>query len=416
MAGGISFLTTWLIARYLGPEKYGELALILSYPLLLRSVGAFKSLSVTTRYLSSYRSIGDKKKFQSMAKIGYFVDFFSDLLIFGLVVLTGSWVSSRMYNDSDLYWPMVLYASSYPFLAWRGGSVAILTALEDFEKVSVLFILEKMLSLILVGGALSLRWGIWGVVLALAMSNLLSGGVALFLATQRLVKGGWGVWWKGSLREVALLRRELLAFFGWNYLITTLSGAVSQIPVMLLGTFRGKEEAGFFRLAFSVMTVASYIPNAAQHVVYPWLSSLLAQGNRQNQIRNLVRSWTLKQGIALGIFMLILIPAISTIVPWTLGERYRAMLYGLQIILLFTVVKSVFFWVTPYYYSTGQIRSLTQWFLVAVMLLVSTGFWVASAWGFVGMSFVYTITQTLYFLILAYGAMNRTAVFSLNRE
>lgn len=57
-ASGLGFLETVVVARLLGPSDYGIGALVMGYPMLLWSFVGTKSVSVTTRYIVSFRATG----------------------------------------------------------------------------------------------------------------------------------------------------------------------------------------------------------------------------------------------------------------------------------------------------------------------------------------------------------------------
>src|SRR3989344_3141010 len=75
-AAGLGFFATVVAARILGPIDYGVAALVMAYPLLIWSFVGIKSVSVTTRYISSFRAAGRNEEIRSICKLGYGLDFF----------------------------------------------------------------------------------------------------------------------------------------------------------------------------------------------------------------------------------------------------------------------------------------------------------------------------------------------------
>ena len=93
------------------------------------------------------------------------------------------------------------------------------------------------------------------------------------MAWWALSEDGVVAWWRAPVKRIAWLRRELGATMGWNYLMVTLSGLMAQLPLMWLGRVRGPEEAGFFRLATTIVTTVGYVEGALGRVVSPILAT-----------------------------------------------------------------------------------------------------------------------------------------------
>ncbi len=401
-------LTTVIAARILGPEGYGQAALILAFPTLLLSLGSFKSITVSTRYLAAFRATGKIKQLQAMSKLGYIIDLGAFLFVFIIVLLTGQWVSTYFYRAPWMAWPMAIYAASLPVLAFKGGSFAILTSFEKFQWLSLLYILERGSTFVLTSTFLVLGYGVTGFVLGMALGNILIGVSSLTVATSLLIRNGIGPWWRGSLSSIRSLRSELFSFYIWNYLATSLSGAIAQAPVMLLGSIRGEEEAGFFRLAFVLMTVSAYPMSAAGKVVYPHLSGRQAGGEPDASLKQSLKRWTLRGGFLLGFTVFGFIILLPLLVPFLFGEQYRSMVPGAQVLLVATVVEAIFFWLSPYYYAMGRIREWTKAFALYTIFVLGVGGVIIPAWGFWGMAMIFAAGKILFHIILVWKAMRAT--------
>ena len=406
LATGLGVLTTVIAARILGPEGYGQAALILAFPSLLRSVGSFKSITVSTRYLAAFRATEEAEQLKAISKLGYGVDLAAFLGVFLIVLLTGRWVAGHFYGAQWMFWLMVLYAGSFPLLAFRGGSFAILTAFEEFRLLSLLYILDRGLSFLFVVTLLLAGYGVVGMVLGMAIGNVLIGLFSLGIATSHLVRNGVGTWWKGSFKSIAHLRGELFSFFGWNYLMTTLGGAITQAPVMFLGAIRGAEEAGFFRLALSLMTVTSFPTSAAGRVAYPRLSGRWAGGESDFSLKQSLKRWTRRGGLSLGFGIALMIPFLPWIVPLLFGEGYRPMVPGVQVLFVAAAVGAFFFWLNSYYYATGRVAIWTKDFALYTTLVLAMGWFAIQQRGFFGMAMVFSVGKVLFLLLMAWKVMS----------
>jgi len=410
LAAGMGILTTVVAARILGPEGYGQAALVFAFPSLALSVGSFKSVTVTTRYIAGLRATRNKDQLRAVCKLGYAIDFTVFLIVLAVVTSTGRLVAEYVYGAPWMFRPMVLYAASFPLLAFRGGSIATLTAFEEFRRLSLLYVLDRGMNLLSVVALLLAGYGVIGMALGMAIGNGLIGLVSLYMATALLVRNGIGPWWKGSLRSIAYLRSELFSFFGWNYLMASLNGAISQLPVMLLGAIRGVEEAGFFRLALTLITAGSYPATAAGRVVYPRLSARWGKGETIEGFRQSMKHWTLRGGLPLALSILCLIPLLPLVVPFLFGASYRLMVPGVQVLFVAAAVSAVFFWLNSYYYATGLVATWTKGFALYTALVLAVGWLSLRQWGFFGMAAAFSVGEVWFLLVMAWKSLSEIAL------
>ena len=380
----------------------------MTFPSLLLSVGSFKSVTVATRYNSAFRATGNTELLRASSKLGYAVDLGTSAGVLLIVLLTGQWVTGRVYGTDWLYWPMVAYAFSYLFVALRGTSLAILNAFEEFRRLSVLFALDKGIAFFAVVGLLWTGYGVNGLVLGMAIGNVLAGLISLGMAWSVLKRNRVAPWWRASLRKLDHLRGELFSFFGWNYIMTTLSGAVTQAPVMLLGVIRGPEEAGFFRLALALATGASYPVGAASQVLYPRLSAQMASQGMPGELAADSKRWMIRAGLPLGVAIASTALLLPWLLPLVLGEGYRRMVGGAQMLLLAAAVDAPFFWLYPYYYASARVSVWTKAFAVYTGYVLLLGSLAALHWGFVGMTAAFATGKVFLNVLMSREILSRS--------
>jgi O-antigen/teichoic acid export membrane protein len=398
---GLGFLKTIVVARVLGPEGYGLFALVIAYPSIIWSFLGIKSMSVTTRYIASYRASQQFEELRGICKLGYTLDFSVSILALLIVVLTCGWAARFFYHQPSLAWLMLLFATSFPFASFTGTSWAVLSSWRCFSWLAFFTVAEPVIELTLMTSLLLWGFGVLGVVLAATFSQFLIGLGMLVLASQVVSKVGEGSWWKSSLRNKKFMDRELIAFFGWNYLLVTLSGLLSQGPLMLLGRYRGVKEAGYFRIAMILMSGASCMENALARVAYPTISARWATGERQSLAKSL-KKWTLQGGLPLGILLLMGIPLIPILIPWVLGHVYTPIIPAVQVMLAAVTLSTVFFWSNSFYYASGRMGLWTQGFFLYTLFIILGGYFIVNGWGFNGMALFWTFAKICFTIIMVY--------------
>jgi O-antigen/teichoic acid export membrane protein len=394
IAACVGFLKSIIAARLLGPTNFGIAALVIAYPTLLWSFASIKSASVTTRYIASSRATGRHK-------LGYCLDFMLSFVAFALVGVTGSWVSHSVYKMPQVFWLMFIYAASIPFSSLMGTSWAILSSWQRFHWLSILQILDKIIVLVLVLAFLLAGFGVPGMIIANAIGNVAIGIIMTIAATYVLHQDRFGFWWQASFKKLVPLFKELGGFFGWNYITVTLGGLLVQVPLILLGRLRGPQEAGFFRLATSVVTVGSYFETSLGRVTYPVLSARWAIGEREN-LKGTLKRWTLRGGIPLGVFVLFTIPFLPILIP---------MVFGVQVMVAGAALSGLFFWLNPFYFASGMIAAWTKGYALHTALVILLGWLFIQQWGFLGMAGIVTVGKAVFTvwmvgLIMAHGVID----------
>jgi O-antigen/teichoic acid export membrane protein len=396
LSTGLAIITTVISARLLGPNDYGQAAIIMAYPSLILSLASFKSITVTTRYCASFHGSDQKDKLGAICKVGYAIDFGAFVLPLLAVMLTGRWVIDRIYElPTNMFWLMAIYAASFLFLSFRGTSFAVVTAFEEFRLLALLSILDRGMTLTLTAPLLAAGFGVRGMIIGMAAGNLLTGLVNLRTATALLSRHGVGAWWKTPIESIHALRHELFSFFGWNYLTVTLGGLLIQVPLMLLGNFRGPEEAGFYRLALSLKNVSAHPQNAAKRVVYPRLSAQWSSGEHEGLDR-LLKRWTLHWGLSMGGLQLLTLPLLPLIVPMVLGDGYHVMVRGAQMMVAASAVSTMFFWLPSVYYASGKIDLWTKAYGLYSTLVIGLAWVCIQHWGFSGLAGLVALGEVLF--------------------
>jgi O-antigen/teichoic acid export membrane protein len=192
--------------------------------------------------------------------------------------------------------------------------------------------------------------------------------------------------------------------FGWNFLAMSLVGAAAHIPLALLGRGRGPEDAGYFRLATTIVTAASHLEHALGRVVYPELASRWAVGERA-EIAASLRHWTIRYGLPLSLLLLGTVPLLPFIIRLVFGDRYGAMGAGAQVMLLTVPASTAVFWVNTLYFSSGSIRNWT-WGGAVQTAVIAVLAWPAIAYaGFLGMATLFAVANSAFVFIMAALAM-----------
>jgi O-antigen/teichoic acid export membrane protein len=371
VAAGVGFVTTLLAARWLGPEDFGLGAVIMAYPAAVSSLASIKTAAVTQRYVSSFRANHQHPELLAVCKLGFVVDLAVSTLAMGalvaVVLLVGDPPGAR--GNSEL---IAIFALALPVGSVVGTSIVVLFAFERFGFVAMLQVMQKVFVLIGVVVALVIRADTAAFVVGTAAGLAATGLIYLAVASVLLKRAVGDYWWRTSWAPLHGLGRELRSLFGWNFLGVTLAGAMTHVPVLILGAIRSPAEAGYFRLASSVAVTADAVEAAMSRVAYSTLAASQADADVR-RVARLVVAWSRREallGLAAVLAAMALLPAFVFV---GLGRKYTGMIAGTELLLLGTAVSTSFFFVIPYLYSSGKIRKwVTAYGLYAGTALVAS--------------------------------------------
>jgi O-antigen/teichoic acid export membrane protein len=363
-----------LVARWLGPELYGVAALVMSVPSLVYTFFDARSAEASVKFLSEFDARGERERALAMCKVGYAVDFTIAMVAFLVILLLSPWAAKSIVKRPETGGLIILYGSAFLPRALTGTSYAVLATLGRFPSIALIDTLTNFLRVGLVLGLVGLGWQVagvvWGNAIAMAATGLLYGVLAY-----GLVKSRWGRSW--LLADWSYLRgrrREVIRFFAYNDLNALLGMIPKQLDVVLLGYFRGPTEAGYYKLAKSLVGVMGYITGPLQAVVYPRLAQAQAiQSKRAVRAQGWRLTWSV--GLPLALSVVLAIPFASIILIFV-GEAYKSSIHLFQLFLVLTGWQTIFFWLRPAYWSVGMLSTFISISTVCTVALL--GVWLIS--------------------------------------
>lgn len=374
----LGILAQIFAARGLGMELFGQVSIVVSFPSLVWGFSTVKTLSITTRFVAQYDANQDRVRLRDVLLKTLKIDAFTSAVAF-LIILAGAGPVAQRMHHPELSTAIVLYASVFLFKIPYASALSVINGLERFALLSTTQVLAGLGSVVA-----ALVVFLVPVPSVLMYIGLLVGAeVAITLLTcilaGRLLLGRMKGYAAQPLAP-SLERESLRHLFGWNFVISTLSGISSNLPPLLLGRVAdvGDRNAAFYRLAFSVSSMSGMFESAIGNVLMPRLSRQ-GHSNARAVVRNLLRMGTMRLGLLLATGSLAVVVFSPWIVELAYGGEFAPATAGIQWMLMASVFSGAFFWVQPYFFSRGWVKryaasSLVLGFVVAVSLLVSPTF------------------------------------------
>ena len=110
IAGVFSALQTVIIARILGVDNYGLLALIIAYVNILNNFFDFRVWETATKYIGTFWINGEREKTLSIIKLSYIIDISSGILAFIIAILTAKIASDYFIHSPEAYKLIWIYS------------------------------------------------------------------------------------------------------------------------------------------------------------------------------------------------------------------------------------------------------------------------------------------------------------------
>ncbi len=383
ISAAVSLVQGILVARWLGPEHYGVVGLVLSYPNFVYAFFDARSSEASVKYLSDFHGRGEHAGALAICRVGYGVDLAVACVTFLILVLTSRFAAQTIVHDPAVGGLMVLYGAALIPRALVGTSSAIFITLGRFTFNASIDIATNFLRLFLVVSFVLAGWQVQGVVWASAITaaaaGFLYGAVALML-----IRRTWeGSLFRGGLKALKGGRRKMFSFLAYNNLNTLIGTIPNQLDLILLGFFRGPTEVGYFRLAKNISMVVRFVIKPLQTVTYPALARLAALGQGRAYSEKVRKLWVWV-GLPSGVVVLVGAASISSVLPLLVGEAYLPAVGAAQLMIFGGAFAIAFFWTRPVYLSKGYVR---QMFIFNSSVTVLFGLFypfVIYEWGYLG--------------------------------
>ncbi len=292
----ISFGTTVILARILGPANYGLFALAL---VVIGAFGLFKSLGIEAALIQR------KDKIDEAANTALFIIPFLGIILYLLLAAVSPLIGSMMHNDEL---PKVIRALGFVFVLWSISRVP-LSLLEKQMKFRLVSIAE------------------------------LSGTACFSIVAIMLARNGWGVWslvyayifnafvfivfvwicakWRPRLYFNWDIARQLLNFGKFIFLSSFVGFLKRNLDNLLVGKILGVVSIGLYAVAFNVANfISDYLGNRVYRVSFPAFSKL--QDNKEDLIKAYLKVLRLTSMIALPVALGILAS----------GDKFLVLAYG----------------------------------------------------------------------------------------
>ena len=395
-AGGIfSAIQNILIARALGVTNYGLLVLILAYVEIVNNLLDLRVWEFATKYIGSYWSKKEYDKTCSIIKLSYIIDISTGLFAFIIAVLFASLANDIFIKSPSATALITIYALSLLINTANSTSNAILRVFDNFKQIAFISTAHNFFRLVAVVLVLMVQKDIKWILIAFILSSLFGFIVRIIIVHKALINNGLTNWWKVRITLVKQQRKEML----WFLVNTSLSGTLkaardNSLGVLFLGYVIGKEAAGLYKIAKSVLKIVNRITNPVNEAIYPELVKIYSADKFKDFLGLLKYATINLQKVTLPIIVIIIVFS-EQILELVFGYEYAPAYNTMRVIAVSAMLTQLMFWVNPALLALGRpgLRTLilllsTVCYICLIVIFVPKYSHLGAAFGLLGYAIV----------------------------
>lgn len=285
----VNFLEVIVLARILGLEGFGLLALVIAYVRIFNSLLDVRVWESTVKYVVEFLEKKEPDRALSMIKFSYLIDISTGLLAFlGSVALAGV-ANDVLIKSPDGFKLVLIFSFSLLLLTANATSMALFRVFDKFRMITLVESCESVFKLILLIAALYLGYGIKGVLLVYVVVSFFKFALAQMLVNRTLREKGLDGWLSSKISLLYPRIREITWFLlntGFTSTLTIVQEG--RIAVLILGYFFDAAAVSLYQVARSVIKVISKTVEPVYEVIFPRLASFSA-GQQYNKFAELFK-------------------------------------------------------------------------------------------------------------------------------
>ncbi len=310
----IGLTCTVLIARYLGPLRYGQYAFVFAYLVFFGVLCDLGIVPIAVREIS-------KDETKASVLIG------TVMMLKGLIALVAAAFAAIIINFIECS-PTVIFAVYFASLSLFFFSIraadSIFQAKLRMEYVTIANIIDGITRLLFVFLLFYLHsGGVISFVLASILGGL-AGSVVVYSFARRFINPVFKI----DLEEWKFILKESIPL-GLAIILVTI---YFNIDMLMLSTMKGYRAVGFYSAAYKFLSLAIFIPGVFAISVFPLMSKFYVERSKEKLLELYEKSFHYMGLISLPIAVCVTLLA-SPIILLVYGQEYANSIVALQVLI-----------------------------------------------------------------------------------
>jgi O-antigen/teichoic acid export membrane protein len=369
-----------LAARLLGPAGYGLIAIVMSYASTINGFFSFRMSETVVRYGGEYLERGEKEKAGALIKAASLGETTVSLLAFVFVALTAGFATRFIAKTPGVEWMFIIYSIGLLANFNTETSTGILQITDGVKLRGTINLIQSLVSALIIVAAFVLQGGLMIVLIAYLLGKAIL-GLGLFAVAQLRLRRVLGNSWARASFSVLPSFKELVRFAVSSNLSATAILIFRESEILWVGYFLTSEAAGYYKVAYSIISLLSVPADPLILTVYPELNRLIVQ-KAWPRLRDFLRKVTtlsFAYNIVLGLGFVFL----GHWVLWVYGPKYVVAYPALIALLVGMIFNYTLFWNRPLLLSFN-LPAFPLWAtLIAGLLKIGLAFPLVPRYGYV---------------------------------
>jgi O-antigen/teichoic acid export membrane protein len=395
----LSFLMGILSARLLGAAGFGLVGLVMGYASTVNSLLSFRMSELVVRYGGEYLERHEIEKASTLIKVAGLVEAFVSLIAFLLVLLTSGLASQYISKTPNTTWMFSFFAVGLLANFNYETSVGVLQITDRIKFQGTIHLCQSLVGVAVIGIAFFWNGGTTIVLLAYLLGKVILGlGMFIFAQVQlrRVLGPGW---WKAPF-ELISPYRGMVRFAISSNISATIIKIFRESEILWVGFFLSTTAAGFYRVAYMLVSLLSVVIDPLIATVYPEINRLIIQKawpslkNFLRRVTTLAFSVNLAAGLGFILFGRLALTVFGG------GDEFALAYPALLALFVGFAFNYSLFWNRPLLLSFGLPEFPIWATLIAGMVKVILAFWLVPQFGILAAGALLT-----YYYIASVGIM-----------
>lgn len=327
-----------ILARYLGPERFGVLAVVRSVVAIIDHYSNFSTWQLLIRYGTQSLAREANDDFRSIVKVSFLTDACTALTGSTLAIAIAYAIPRVVGLSDDEAAYCAVYGSS---LATRitGMSEGVLRIFDRYAAQAVVTNVFMFLMVPAVALASALDGGLWGCLCAIMVCEIAGNVATLVVAMRTLAVHGHGTWARASLQDLAKRFPGVLRFLVSTNLQGSVKKTQAEADLVIAGAFLGTTDAGFFRVIKQLGSIPARIVMPLEQVLFTELAKFAARREFAAFLRVLRRIAALFLVIGAAVWLVTLLAG-EPLIVFLAGEEFRPAAAAFPIYMLAAILSA----------------------------------------------------------------------------
>ncbi|MFH1786567.1 MAG: flippase [archaeon] len=381
-----------VLARLLGPEQYGILAVLLAFHLIFTKVSDLGINGSLVYFIAGNLAQGKSADVRACIVTGGIIKTVMGILLAAIIVLA-SGPLSLYFGIPD---PRYLYAVAAMVLivALVDYILSTFTGFREFRYLVVSRISGELLKTAAAIGLVILGYGVWGALGAMIAGFFLTLMFSYYFFHKKVLSD-----YLGEKKRTEPYLKKFLNYGFFFFINSVFAFVITKTDILFLSRFRNYAEVGSYNIGISFIMLLSLIPLALIYVIFPTMASHKFRKDMKSVRENLTRICKFMSIFNFPIAVYLAVMSTQAVVVILTGS------YDVTIKILWMLAISGVLYSFSQVFSfsiagLGKVRSLSKIVLIQLALNLALNLYLVPRYGVYGAASALIATNLLGVLLM----------------